>query len=207
MAGEQSVLRTVTSRIIAMSCALLLSGCSYGVLTFFFTGVPDPNQKDVAYAASELPAQQQTHPLAIKEQQDYQHGPWAAGQCGLCHMSGSGQSANAIRATDSRSQLLEGKTELCVGCHGLPKDQSTSSTYWVHGPVTNGLCTECHSPHKSGNPYMLLLPTGEEICGACHDTAHANPIGAQKRLEETDCLACHNPHAGDTRMLLKSGVI
>jgi predicted CXXCH cytochrome family protein len=72
---------------------------------------------------------------------------------------------------------------------------------WVHGPVSSGLCTVCHSPHSSKYPFMLLSGKTNEMCRSCHAEGYIMPIEDHKK--DMDCTECHNPHIGKNRFLLK----
>jgi predicted CXXCH cytochrome family protein len=73
----------------------------------------------------------------------------------------------------------------------------------VHPPVAGGNCTDCHSPHASDIPKLLLAEV-PDLCYKCHDKLtfmgkiiHA-PVGIGM------CINCHVPHQSDNEKLLQS---
>jgi len=92
--------------------------------------------------------------------------------------------------------MIEDEPALCYNCH---EDFSLSLPY-LHGPVSGGFCTECHSPHMSENK-MLLVRKGQQLCLYCHDTASLKEAGNHENLGEMDCAECHKPHGGDDRFM------
>lgn len=195
--------------IAVVLVAGLLSGCSYQVLSFFFTGVPDPNSAPPAIAAEpdQLTEEQSLHPLAIAPQKEYLHGPWAARQCDLCHVGGGSRRAGAIKpSANNVSQLAFGQSELCLGCHDRPLDKAAADNPWFHAPVASGECIACHSPHKSANAFMVIWESSRTLCEGCHDQAFTKTRTHHGEDPNQECLDCHNPHAGDKSTLLKARV-
>ena len=188
--------------------AFALPGCSHQVLTFFFTGVPEPGQEQVADSTVKPVKRKQR---VIKSNQ-FAHGPYGAGSCNLCHQSLSGsvfsQQVTAIASTDSRKispRLAQPLAELCVGCHSDRQPSAAKSRgLWQHGPVANQQCTVCHSPHKSGRQYMLLADSNVAMCGQCHSSSDLRHTPQHTDNPAAECNSCHNPHTGQNRFLLKA---
>lgn len=191
--------------------SIILSGCSHQVLTFFFTGVPDPNAANTvespepgleALADSEELINQR---LIIPLQSDFTHGPWANRQCSLCHGNNEGKRFNQISAGNSARGLAASPSALCRTCHSGAQFSESNTQYWQHGPSANGLCTNCHSPHKSKRPFMLLGDDNRALCATCHGD-HTLHSRIKESINNTDdCVACHNPHAATRQLLLKAG--
>jgi predicted CXXCH cytochrome family protein len=202
-------------------------GCStqarYKFKTVIFTGVPPLHEEqatgepqpaqDPRTAAAERAAKEQQRRESLLPRY-WQHGPFAAGECGRCHSlaqsksfsgnaaaaSGSSSSINTVSAS---SRLTMPKQQLCTSCHSQHgSDFARAKGLRQHPPSADGLCTGCHSPHQSLRRYMLLKADNVELCSDCHssDTLTAtHTVNPQQ-----DCVECHNPHAGRSDHLLRS---
>ncbi len=159
----------------------LLCGCNattrYQVLSFFFDGVPSPEDRSLQAGA------QAGRPGAEKPaSQVFKHGPFAAKLCAACHDS-------------STNVLLLPKDKLCFKCHELPSPRKQ------HGPVVTGGCVVCHDPHSSSNERLLVAPA-REFCLYCHDGKEIYSREAH-RGNDTACTVCHNPHGSDNDFFLR----
>ena len=215
---------------IVLSCFLILaiSGCDkyarHKVLTFFFTGVPpvdgevEPQSENSVYRPLTLEQRRELKRLEakrVKEAQrvpSYAHGPFASGQCHLCHSTASSatfrqfvrqESGTAGRKTAGvTARLIMDENKLCVHCHAEKSvDVAYGKGLWVHGPVSKGICTVCHSPHQSPFQYMLLGGESENMCEKCHIEGFI--METEDHQKDEACTACHNPHVGKDRYLLK----
>jgi len=208
--------------------AALLAGCGaptrHEVLTFFFTGVPEPGQEDQARQAQLTAAQtaaevQQQQELAAAAEQaeyvpaEYVHGPFGAGRCPACHgvsrpVGKSGarvENLGAFGAAPSGQPFAVPVRELCVGCHTQQGPSfAEQQDLWRHAPVASGLCTVCHDPHSAPRQYLLRAATSIELCTQCHAMSDLLNTPAHARDPRADCLACHNAHVGKTAALLRS---
>jgi predicted CXXCH cytochrome family protein len=142
----------------------------------------------------------------------YNHAPYAKGQCFSCHKPHQ----------SSQPYLLVKEVEaLCLGCHPLASVQARHAGY----PAALGKCGSCHSPHGSNRPALIRNILHEPYAGGCKD-CHAGkgvPVPVDTCLEchpgvseqmasshnhlvrfgDNGCMACHSPHAGDDKRLLK----
>lgn len=200
-------------RVLLLLTALTAAGCSHQVLTFFFTGVPDPGaeQADEAAQTATLAATSAGAPKRtprVLKIDDFVHGPFGAAACNLCHLDPGKRnvSASAARSTPRPGQQLAYPLEtLCAGCHSEKAATAVAASgLWQHGPVANGWCTSCHNPHKTRRQYMLTLNTNVAMCGQCHAPAALQQTSQHASNPAADCLGCHNPHAGRSRFLLKA---
>ena len=205
-----------------MIVLLAINGCSssssHDVKTFFFTGVPEPGQELEYEQSLETPRQRK---LRLEEErkrqpvrsarrqiepQEFAHGPFAAGACGSCHgVSGPGDRRGGEPAQSTGSLFVTDLSKLCIGCHqGYGQEIAQEKDLWAHGPVANGLCTECHDPHSSKRRYMLRAATSIELCTSCHVMDDLLKTPEHARDPRADCLSCHNPHLGKNTALLRS---
>jgi predicted CXXCH cytochrome family protein len=106
--------------------------------------------------------------------------------------------------------------DICYTCHRDERQQITSSRI-VHGAVTEDKsCDNCHAPHASSLP-RLLLQNELEGCLGCHnrplEAVGGGTIPDMATLIRTstylhgpvrdgNCTSCHHPHAGDIFRLL-----
>ncbi len=205
--------RYIATRISVFISALVVAGCSHGVLTFFFTGVPEPGaeqvgetgQSELVTTASAKAPRRQVRVAQIK---DFLHGPFGAVACTLCHLDNANRKVGTAPARSKPrpgQQLAYPIETLCVGCHSeKAAAQVASQGLWQHGPVANGWCTSCHSPHKTRRQYMLLQENNVAMCGQCHSTQALQRTPQHAGDPAVECTDCHNPHAGRDRLLLRA---
>ena len=135
------------------------------------------------------------------------HGPAAVWSCTSCHEAGKKGRKLATMKPDER---------ICSGCH----EYNWMNKKFIHGPTAAGGCTTCHNPHAANESSFLRMNTAD-LCVACHDDIITKPhvisgfsgnSGHPVRLSpdplnpERDftCASCHNPHATDFPLMLKS---
>ena len=115
---------------------------------------------------------------------------------------------------DYEQYLLPKKgNALCYLCHkDIEKTYLGSDHDFVEWQAETGSCLNCHVPHGSDFP-PLLLGEGAELCTWCHPTyAHPivnHPVGNLYKDELTGgtltCTSsCHNPHGSKYRNMLTS---
>jgi predicted CXXCH cytochrome family protein len=167
-----------------MIIAVFLHGCAantrYKVLSFFFDGVPSPEET----AGEAGKAGKKNRAETASERPGYlEHGPYAAKQCNGCH----------VRASNRLVLPIE---ELCFKCHSLDIRKR-----YLHGPLASGGCNVCHDPHGSMYPFLLVAES-REFCLTCHD---ANSIAKRNvhKGDKAQCTKCHDAHSSDKMYLLK----
>ena len=208
--------------IIGASLSACAQATRYKVLTFFFTGVPEPGAKigtktAVATQTGALTARSgERKTLAyLTQAQFFVHGPYGAGECERCHATTASQQfrtggEQVTTAVVSQSQNIGPRLavpleELCVTCHSEKSNEAAvANNLWQHGPVANGWCTMCHSPHRAARQYMLLKDNNVDLCTQCHtkDDLQITPEHTKNPAE--NCIDCHNPHLGRNAYLLKA---
>lgn len=147
--------------------------------------------------------------------------------------------------SDHAGMLAAQQDKLCGTCHGKPIEKQNGTVSPVsaqlaarpvkHGPVAEGECAICHTPHGSdargmvsgAYPDSFYAPWDEdvyELCFMCHDAeafeqaetedATAFRDGARnlhylhvhKDRKGRTCRACHEVHAGERPKLIAESV-
>jgi predicted CXXCH cytochrome family protein len=74
----------------------------------------------------------------------------------------------------------------------------------THAPARRD-CTNCHNPHNSKQP-KLVLEEGRAICTGCHDDigkiVGSAPVPHRAATTGAQCSGCHNPHGSSVAKLL-----
>lgn len=217
---------TIAVCVLLLVFAAGITACSqnsrYHVLTFFFTGVPDPNaiaEEKQALASQndgQVPVVRQRRQLEYLTQTPFfVHGPFGAGQCELCHATTASKPFRTGMGKVSESETAMTQSigprlafpleELCVTCHSEKSAEvAKANGLWQHGPVANGWCTICHSPHKAARQYNLLDDNNVELCTQCHSQEDLLMTEEHRKETSTNCVTCHNPHVGENSYLLKA---
>ncbi|UCE59652.1 MAG: hypothetical protein JSU63_19685 [Phycisphaerales bacterium] len=181
------VLLTALS-VLVLSCT---ANTRYRILTFFFTGVPEPGAVQVAEEVSAPTSQKELAEAkrrwrTARSRKLYNHLPYAQRRCSECHDISSGKLIRSAR---------EG---LCHVCHrGFGDDLQ-----YLHGPVAVNECVFCHHPHGSEHPAMLYTDA-KSLCLRCHRIDDLGTEVCRDPNGERPCNDCHNPHGGDDMSFLK----
>ena len=96
------------------------------------------------------------------------------------------------------------QSEVCVTCHkGRRAEMMRPSTH----PLRDGQmgCSDCHNPHGSNGPKLLVKETINETCYTCHAEKRGPLLWEHAPVRE-DCTICHRPHGSVNASLLKSRV-
>lgn len=129
----------------------------------------------------------------------WQHGPAANVLCNLCHKDPD---------KGGRIAIPGGKpAENCFKCH--VQGRQWSKMAHMHGPTGTGDCTICHNPHGDEYQFQLWADGAGKLCVACHgDKQRFLEEGRSVRfrphgiVQGGGCIACHSPHATETRFQL-----
>ena len=121
----------------------------------------------------------------------------ATEDCTSCHEVTVGDEGTTVA-------LAQGDPGLCVECHSDLEPAVAGDLEHPHPPLADG-CLECHSPHASDFP-RLLVAAQAEVCANCHggeafEAAHDGLLTAG-----VTCTSCHRPHGGDQEKLLVGAV-
>lgn len=127
----------------------------------------------------------------------------------LMHWGGSTHSRRDIPCTDchqmhvshDRATTREKIPDMCMSCHKEKKAQFAKPS---HHPVPEGqmVCTDCHNPHGSAGPKLMVKDSINETCYTCH-MQYRGPFLWNHQPVTQDCALCHNPHGSTTPGMLK----
>jgi DmsE family decaheme c-type cytochrome len=115
--------------------------------------------------------------------------------CAGCHRVHVASDPVLTKATQS---------EVCFACHKTQRAQThLISTH----PLAAGKmgCTDCHNPHGSTGPHLLVRNSVNETCYTCH-AEKRGPFLWEHSPVTDDCTNCHTPHGSTTASLLKARV-
>lgn len=92
--------------------------------------------------------------------------------------------------------------EVCFTCH---KEQRAQINRPSRHPIKEGkvACSDCHNPHGSAGPVLMVRDSVVETCYTCHMEKRGPFVRTHQPVQE-DCSICHNPHGTTTPNLLKS---
>jgi DmsE family decaheme c-type cytochrome len=90
--------------------------------------------------------------------------------------------------------------ETCNGCHVEVKAQIQRTS---HHPIREGLmsCNDCHNPHGTLTPKLILANSVNEQCYTCHTEKRGPFLWSHPPVQE-NCLNCHAPHGSNHEKLL-----
>jgi DmsE family decaheme c-type cytochrome len=66
-------------------------------------------------------------------------------------------------------------------------------------------CSDCHTPHGSAGPHLLLKNTVNETCYTCH-AEKRGPFLWEHSPVNDECTTCHTPHGSTNAPLLRTRV-
>lgn len=94
------------------------------------------------------------------------------------------------------------QAEVCFACH---KEQRAQISRPSRHPIREGkvACSDCHNPHGSVGPSMMVRDNVNDTCYSCHMEKRGPFVRTHQPVQE-ECSICHNPHGTTTPNLLKS---
>jgi DmsE family decaheme c-type cytochrome len=94
--------------------------------------------------------------------------------------------------------------EVCFQCHPMRQAQVQRS---AHMPFREGkvTCTDCHNPHGTPNPSLLVKATANETCYQCHAERRGPFLHEHPPVME-NCMNCHEAHGSSRPQLLKASM-
>jgi DmsE family decaheme c-type cytochrome len=113
--------------------------------------------------------------------------------CTNCHTNHTPEDSVRVRETQAGT---------CYTCH---KEKRAEFNKISHMPIETGkvTCSDCHNPHGSAGPKLLVKNTVNETCWECHADKRG-PFLWEHQPATEDCTTCHNPHGSNVTPLLKS---
>jgi DmsE family decaheme c-type cytochrome len=99
-------------------------------------------------------------------------------------------------------RVLERSTqiEVCFECH---KEQRAQIHRISTHPILAGrmACSDCHNPHGSVGPKLMVKYSVNETCYTCHAERRGPFLWEHYPVTE-DCTNCHTPHGSNNAPLL-----
>jgi DmsE family decaheme c-type cytochrome len=93
------------------------------------------------------------------------------------------------------------QADVCFSCH---KDLRVLINRPSRHPIREGMvaCSDCHNPHGSVGPSMVLRDNVNDTCYACHMEKRGPFVRTHQPVQE-NCAICHNPHGTTLPNLLR----
>ena len=125
------------------------------------------------------------------------------------HWAGSAHEQNEVSCSSChkvhtasdpvRDKLTQ--AQVCFTCH---KDQRAQINRPSRHPIREGLvaCSDCHNPHGSSGPSMVLRDNVNDTCYTCHMEKRGPFVRSHPPVQE-NCAICHNPHGTTNPNLLR----
>ena len=91
--------------------------------------------------------------------------------------------------------------EVCFTCH---KDQRAQINRPSRHPIREGkvACSDCHNPHGTVGPAMMVRDTVTDTCYTCHMEKRGPFVRNHPPVQE-NCAICHNPHGTTNANMLR----
>ena len=135
--------------------------------------------------------------------------------CIACHKSGqrahwSGSehqrrdmactSCHEVHTRNDRVLAKPTQMEVCFNCHKTQRAQihRTSTHPLLVGKMS---CSDCHNPHGSTGPKLMVKNSVNETCYTCH-AERRGPFLWEHSPVSDDCTSCHTPHGSNNAPLL-----
>jgi DmsE family decaheme c-type cytochrome len=115
--------------------------------------------------------------------------------CSNCHQTHAPRDPVLTKVT---------QPDVCYACHKTQRAQMHRiSTH----PILAGkvACADCHNPHGSTGPKLLVKNSVNETCYTCH-AEKRGPFLWEHAPVVDDCTNCHTPHGSTNAPLLKARV-
>jgi DmsE family decaheme c-type cytochrome len=113
--------------------------------------------------------------------------------CTACHQ---------VHTANDRVRDKLTQSEVCFTCH---KEQRNQINRPSRHPIREGkiACSDCHNPHGSAGPGMMVRDNVNDTCYTCHMEKRGPFVRNHQPVQE-NCSICHNPHGTTAPNLLKS---
>jgi DmsE family decaheme c-type cytochrome len=106
-----------------------------------------------------------------------------------------------VHAADQKVLNKVTQPDVCFACH---KEQRAQIHRISTHPILVGkvACSDCHNPHGSNGPKLLIKNSVNETCYTCH-AEKRGPFLWEHSSVVDDCTNCHTPHGSTNPSLLK----
>lgn len=106
-----------------------------------------------------------------------------------------------VKVSEKSQFVKETEIETCSQCHLQRRAQLQRSS---HMPYREGkmTCTNCHNPHGTATPKLLVGNSVNETCYKCHAEKRGPFLWEHPPVRE-NCLNCHEAHGSNHDKLLK----
>jgi DmsE family decaheme c-type cytochrome len=113
--------------------------------------------------------------------------------CTNCH---------AVHTPKDAVLAKETQASVCFACHKTQRAEiQRISTHPI--AVAKVVCTDCHNPHGSNGPKLLVKNSTNETCWTCH-AEKRGPFLWEHPSAMDDCMNCHTPHGSTNPPLLRA---
>ena len=113
-----------------------------------------------------------------------------------------------IHAPEQKVLSKATQAEVCFTCHKAQRAQTRRIS--THPLAVTSLastakmaCSDCHNPHGSTGPKLLVKNSVNETCYTCH-AEKRGPFLWEHAPVVDDCTNCHTPHGSANAPLLKA---
>jgi predicted CXXCH cytochrome family protein len=114
--------------------------------------------------------------------------------CDTCHLT---HKTGAEATPENRFHLTKAAPALCVDCHDT-KDADLQKAH-QNQPFGTANCLECHDPHQSASPKLMVkfphVPFAQKTCEICHAPAKDGKVVLTQADAKSVCVICHDEKA------------
>ncbi len=164
-------------------------------------GIKNPTKPDVTFGAkSQVGSPAKNNACLTCHDKDANRDHWAGSlhqrrdvACTSCH---------EVHVQDDRVLSKVTQAEVCFACHKTERAQThRMSTHPIGAGKVS--CSDCHNPHGSTGPKLLVKDSVNETCFTCH-AEKRGPFLFEHASANDDCMNCHTPHGSTNAPLLKA---
>ena len=112
-----------------------------------------------------------------------------------------------IHAPEQKVLAKATQAEVCFTCHKEQRAQvrrvSAHPLAASLGSTPKMVCADCHNPHGSTGPTLLVKNSVKETCYQCHPERRGPFLWEHTPVTDS-CVTCHTPHGSSNAPLLKA---
>jgi len=116
-------------------------------------------------------------------------------------------SCHNIHAPDQKVLNRATQADVCFTCHKAQRAQVRRVS--AHPLASTGIgspakmsCSDCHNPHGSTGPTLLVKNSVNDTCYTCHAEKRGPFLWEHSPVPDS-CVTCHTPHGSTNAALLK----